>query len=121
MCQFMPETWRDMQNKLGTQAGAFNPMLNIRAGALYMKQLRRSWHSPRPERDRHSLALASYNAGLGNLIAAQRKCDMARLWPDIAACLPQITGRHSKETLHYVPVIWDYYHDMKETDSCSRQ
>ena len=113
LCQFMPATWRDMQKQLGTDAGAFNPMLNIRAGALYMRRLRRSWHSPRPERDRHSLALASYNAGLGNLLKAQRRCDMATLWPEIADCLEQVTGEHSRETLQYVSAIWRFYRDMR--------
>lgn len=108
LCQFMPGTWRDV----GLDAGPFNPIANARAAALYVRRLRRSWYSPRPEYDRHSLALASYNAGLGNLVAAQRRCDNARLWPDIARCLPDITGRHARETLHYVPAIWGWY----ETD-----
>lgn len=106
LAQFMPGTWDEVARQLRLPPG-LSPHhdIAIQAGAWYMAKLRRQWSSPRPERDRHSLALSSYNAGLGNILAAQRACGGPPLYPDIIACLPQITGRHSAETITYVRMI----------------
>lgn len=106
LCQFLEGTWSDYERRLNTSGDIFDPQLNIRFAARYMADLRRQWSSPRPEWDRHSLALASYNAGLGNLLRAQTACGGVLLYEEITRCLPQITGRHSAETLDYVPKIW---------------
>ena len=110
LTQFMPGTWSDVTRRLGLRD--VHPTMArpaIDAGAFYLGQLRRNWTSPRPESDRLKLALASYNAGLGNLLAAQRQCGMPVLYPAIARCLPEITGHHAEETLHYVPTVWNNY------------
>jgi soluble lytic murein transglycosylase-like protein len=115
LCQFMPGTWRDVEKQLKfpPEASAFAPDLSIEAAAYYMGKLRRMWSAPRPDKDRHSLALASYNAGAGHLINAQKRCGGPNLYQDIAKCLPDITGHHSKETLTYVERIWRYWKRMK--------
>lgn len=74
-----------------------------------MARLRNGWSSPRPETDRHSLAMASYNAGFGNLLKAQSACGGGVLYSEIIACLPDVTGHHSKETIGYVEKTWDWY------------
>ena len=109
ICQFMPGTWDDVQTGLKIKASPFNPKVNIQFAAYYMGKLRRSWSSPRPEIDRHNLAMASYNAGLGNLLSAQRKCNGQLLYDEIIECLPAVTGIHSKETIDYVKKIWRFY------------
>lgn len=110
LTQFMPGTWADVAGRLNlTYANRYMAGPSIEAGAYYLAQLRRGWHSPRPEADRLQLALASYNAGMGHLIKAQKACGMPVLYPEIARCLPQITGHHAAETLHYVPTVWMYY------------
>jgi len=110
LTQFMPATWAEVTRKLGkTNANPRMIRPSIEAGAYYLSRLRSNWHSPRPEKDRLQLALASYNAGLGNLLAAQRECSMPVLYPEIASCLPRITGQHAEETLHYVPAVWRFY------------
>lgn len=81
----------------------------IQAGAYYMAKLRAAWTAPRPEDDRHRLALASYNAGLGNILAAQRACGGPPGYDDVMACLPEITGRHAQETLSYAPLIYRWF------------
>jgi len=116
LCQFMPATWRDMQSQLGIRTGPFNPVSNVRAAAYYMRGLRRGWSSQRPEVDRHNLALASYNAGFGNILKAQRKCDGARLYPAIIQCLPAVTGHHSQETMTYVERIRRWYGEMQNAE-----
>ena len=71
------------------------------------------WSAPRPWQDRHKLALASYNAGFGNLLAAQRACGWPNLYEQIVACLPEITGRYARETLDYAPRIWRWWKLME--------
>jgi len=109
LAQFMPYTWADMSKRLGFKASAYDPKFAIEAGAYYMLTLRRSWKSKRPQIERQKLAQASYNAGLGNIIKAQKKCCMARMYEPIIKCLPEVTGHHSKETITYVKRIekWD--------------
>ena len=109
LAQFMPGTWAEVAKAL-----RYPPDLSphhdvaIEAGAFYMAQLRAQWTSPRPPLDRHQLAQASYNAGLGHLLTAQRLCEGAALYAEIAACLPDVTGRHSAETLGYVKRIAEW-------------
>lgn len=106
LAQFMPATWDEVTRALGW--GVISPHAAgpaIEAGAYYMRRLRRSWSSPRPPGDRQQLAQASYNAGLDNLLKAQTRCGGAILYSEIVACLPDITGRHSRETITYVERI----------------
>jgi membrane-bound lytic murein transglycosylase F len=114
IAQFMPGTWKQMVRELrfNSKASPFTADLSIKAGAYYMAKLRRGWVEDRPEVHRHSLALASYNAGMGNIIKAQRVCGGERLYHKIIVCLPEVTGRHSKETIGYVNRIWAYWRRM---------
>lgn len=106
LAQFMPATWTDVSKAMGL--GLMSPHVvgpAIEAGAFYMRSLRRSWSAPRPLEDRQKLAQASYNAGMGNLLKAQRECGGSNLYAEIIACLPLVTGRHSRETITYVERI----------------
>lgn len=113
VAQFMPATWLEVSRELDMET--MSPHMAepaIQAGAYYMAKLRRIWSAPRPEPDRHSLAMASYNAGAGNLIQAQKLCGGPNAYRRIAACLHQVTGRHHRETLTYVERIWRYWTRM---------
>jgi len=112
ICQFMPATWDETEQALKITGDPFNPSVNIQLSSYYMQKQLRFWTSPRPSFDRKSLALASYNAGAGHLAKAQRKCNMVVLYSEIIKCLPDVTGRHSKETIQYVERIWGYYINM---------
>lgn len=114
--QFMPDTWEYVSARMGIQGDRFDTRLAIRAAAYYMAQQRRFWSSPRPETDRHKLALCNYNAGAGNCLAAQRLCAGALLYDDIIVCLPRVTGQHARETTHYVRVIYQFYAQMRLYD-----
>jgi len=105
LAQFMPTTWPEWERQQGRTLDPFDPSESITAGAWYMMRMRSIWTSRRPERDRHNLAMASYNAGAGNIIKAQRRCGGALLYEGIMACLPLITGHHAKETQGYAPRI----------------
>ncbi len=106
LAQFMPGTWDQVRRelRLGSAASPHHDIA-IEAGAYYMARLRKGWSSPRPQEDRQQLAQASYNAGMGNLLKAQRACGGPNLYAEIIACLPDITGRHSTETITYVDRI----------------
>lgn len=108
--QFMPDTWSQVRSelKLPNNASAYTSQYNIQAHAYYMNYLRSQFKKPRPEVDRHSLALASYNAGLGNILKAQAKGGNSLLYDPMAKALPQVTGKHSIETTTYVKRIWEY-------------
>jgi len=115
LAQFMPATWAQIrvEMKYGLGVDPFMADVAIAAGAYYMAKLRRGWSSPRPQGDRHKLAQASYNAGFGNLLKAQKACGGARLYDDIIRCLPDITGRHSTETITYVRRIAKWWRMME--------
>ena len=113
LAQFMPATWREVVR--GTRYEGVAPTVAeaaIDRGAYYMARLRRGWSSRRPEEDRLKLAQASYNAGFGSLLKAQRKCGNRAEYRAIMACLPQVTGHHSKETTTYVRRIWKWFAAM---------
>lgn len=107
LAQFMPATWRDVSRRMAFPHGTspHEAAFAIEAGAYYMAQLRGQWRAKRSEGDRHRLAQASYNAGLGNIVAAQKRCGNPNGYAEIIACLPNITGRHSAETIAYVQLI----------------
>lgn len=107
LMQFMPGTWNEVSGELESVRlnAIMVPEVSIIAGAYYMRKLNKYWSSPRPEMDRYMLALASYNAGAGNLTKAQRACGGKLLYAEIISCLPQITGSYSTETITYVERI----------------
>lgn len=113
IAQFMPGTWEDVSRAMGL--GRVRPSdayAAIRAGAYYMAQQRRSWRQI-SDYERHKLAAASYNAGLGNIRKAWRACHEAPFWDPVAVCLPDVTGRHAAETTTYVERIWRWWRQME--------
>ncbi len=102
LCQFMPNTWKDLNKKYPELNNIWLPEQSILAAAIYMNQLSRVWKAPRPELDRYKLCLASYNAGAGHLIKAQKLANNSNLYDPVINQLPKVTGKHSKETSTYV-------------------
>ena len=102
LAQFMPDTWREMEARFGIVADPHDDIA-IDWGAYYMAKRMIGWRVRRPMHEKWRLALASYNAGFGNIINAQKACDNERLWDKIKLCLRSVTGPdHSKETKGYV-------------------
>ena len=113
VAQFMPGTWREISRQLGyDQVTRFMAGPAIQAGAYYMARLRSMWSAPRPEADRYSLALASYNAGLGNVLQAQKLAGGVSGYAAIIKRLPRVTGDAAGETITYVTRIWGYWTRM---------
>jgi hypothetical protein len=106
LCQFMPGTASEVGSAINAPLDSFwLPEVSIRAAGFYMGRLHRTWSAPRPAMDRYMIAAASYNAGAGHLIKAQRLCGGGNLYGQIIPCLPQVTGHHSAETIDYVEKI----------------
>lgn len=109
LAQFMPAT--------AMQYGLVDRRLaepSIHAGAKMMRDLMRFWKAPRTPESRRRLAQASYNAGAGNLVKAQRRCGGPNEYAPIIACLPRVTGdRNARETAGYAPRIERWYEAMR--------
>jgi hypothetical protein len=85
-------------------------------GAYYMSKQMRVWKLRRPQHERWRLGLAGYNAGTGNIIKAQTKCDNTRMWPEIKLCLHLVTGHHANETKTYVERIERWWTEMSRLE-----
>jgi len=123
IAQFMPGTWADVTKQLGWSGISSNQAdAAIEAGAFYMGKLRRSWTAPRPKLEQHFLGLASYNAGTGNIVKAQKLCGGALYFATpsritektIAMCLPQVTGSLAQQTIDYVAKIQDWRKQLEK-------
>lgn len=112
LCQFMPGTWREAQRALKVR-NVFDPTANSWAAAWYMRRMLRIWTADRTRFERLQLAQASYNAGAGHIIAAQKRCGGPPAWREIQRCLPAVTGRHSAETITYVARIARWFEEYR--------
>ena len=98
--QIMPATWAELGG-----GDPFDPETNLYAAAKYMAKMIGVFTAPRTDDQRHDLALAAYNAGIGNILRAQRLAGRDANWPEVSKTLVNVTGRHSKETIDYVAKI----------------
>jgi membrane-bound lytic murein transglycosylase F len=117
IAQFMPRTWGEVRTELKfpDDATAYEPEYAIPAGAYYMRKQRRFWSGrPIASEDLHRFALASYNAGAGNIMKAWRRAGCPGYWSHVASALPAITGdRNAEETTGYVTRIYRYHDQMR--------
>jgi membrane-bound lytic murein transglycosylase MltF len=111
----MPPTWAEICRALGWRnVSPFSAPHNIFAGVYYQARMDRIWARQRTIAERHALGLASYNAGPGSILKAQALCAGARLWEDVAPCLPLVTGAAAaKQTVEYGPRIARWHRLMQ--------
>ena len=116
LMQLMPGTSREVAQRLGLPDRPRDPRVAILLGVAYDRQLWGMWSAPRPELERLRLMMASYNAGPGHILAAQRRAWAAGLkgaaWADMAQHLAMVTGRHSAETINYVDRIEGFFRSL---------
>ena len=112
LMQVMPRTFEEIRDRNPEiKGGLEQPRWNIAAGVWYDRQNFVVWRASRPPVDKLKFMFASYNAGRGNVLRAQRLALAdgldGRLWSSIEAWLPEVSGRHSRETLSYVRRIFE--------------
>ena len=111
LLQIVPETFDEWSDRIGIpHAKATDAKSNIRVAAAYMEFLQDRWIWNRTGSCRIELAAASYNAGFGSILTAQRLSGMQKCWYlGINSSLIQVTGSHAKETKDYVNRIISRY------------
>jgi membrane-bound lytic murein transglycosylase F len=118
--QWMPSDWPEWRDKCGYGADV-TPLMAapaIDCACAYMAFLYRQWSAPRPEFDRWRLALASYNAGLGNLIDAQDKASGVNDFMSIISYLPVVTGAaNAAQTFNYVDRIGRIHASLRRPEA----
>ena len=118
--QFMLNTWKEEKEILKFDGDITNPDLNIGAGIHYMSRLWKMWKAERTFDDRWSYALASYNGGAGNVLAAQRLCIQydevgmdCNSWYAIEVYAEMVNTWKCEESLTYVKRIFKIYERLK--------
>jgi len=111
--QIMPGTFDEIKRRNRVVKGSvMNPKTNIRAGIWYDREIWRNWSRKETLQDRINFMMASYNAGRGHIINAQKYCIRdpdkygdPNTWECINNTLHLVTGKHSVETKTYVKRI----------------
>lgn len=108
LLQLMPET----ATELGVR-DRNNPEHNLRGGIQYL--IRHCWYPFKQEKgmQRIRFGLAAFNAGLGNIVRAQKLANErgydTSQWVSIVSVLHDITGQRAEETISYVAKIMRGY------------
>jgi len=104
--QLMPGTFREVASKNPELTRIDDAASNIMAGVAYDRRLWEAWARDSVETDRLPFTLASYNAGRGTLLAAQRTARTSsldpRTWANIERVAPTVPRWRHAETLGYV-------------------
>ena len=112
LMQLMPGTSSEMARRLDCEDDPLQPHLNIRMGIGYDLFCWKIWKKEIGV-ERWRFMFASYNAGIGNILRAQKIAEHTAVWKSVAERLPQITGERAKETTDYVRRIEEYYLDLR--------
>lgn len=122
LLQVMPRTWRDIRQQ-GIDVGddLTDPRDNIRAGGYYLRRMYRIFSDERrTEDDRLRVAAASYNAGPGNLLKAQKLAvaegKVGVAFDELAGELASVTGSHAAGTVQYSNKIVRNYRGSQATE-----
>lgn len=121
LAQFMLPTANQMAKELKLKLALFkdgfdrqNPIQSIWAQVYYMNKLFKTWDRGRSADERIKLAFACYNAGVRNILKAQKKSGDKVFWNEIKVFLPLVTRQNSKETIGYVDNIFKYVVDVQK-------
>lgn len=117
LMQIMPGTWADVCKKQKLTTNITDPEHNIANGIYYDRYLWRNWKAKRTIKDRLCLMFASYNAGLGTILIAQKLCNESNTglncntWTNIK----QFKHRRwiHEETVNYVDRIFRFKSNLK--------
>ena len=109
LMQLMPSTYNDIQSRASGFGSIDDPEWNIAAGIMHDRSLWRRWERDSIDVDRREFMFASYNAGEGTIMKAQRACMERSLdrrsWSSIETVAPDVRPWRYRETLGYVRKI----------------
>jgi membrane-bound lytic murein transglycosylase F len=109
LMQLMPSTYNDIQSHASGFGSIDDPEWNIAAGILHDRSLWRRWERDSIDVDRREFMFASYNAGEGTIMNAQRACRERsldqRAWQSVETVAPNVPRWRYRETLGYVRKI----------------
>ena len=109
LMQLMPSTYKGIQSRSTGWGSIDDPEWNIAAGILHDRYLWRKWERDSIHTDRREFMFASYNAGEGTIMNAQRACVAKsldrRAWRSVETVAPEVPRWRYRETLGYVRKI----------------
>ena len=109
LMQLMPSTYKDIQTRATGLGYIDDPEWNIAAGIMHDRSLWRRWERDSIATDRREFMFASYNAGEGTIMNAQRACVARsldrRAWTSVETVAPEVPRWRYRETLGYVRKI----------------
>jgi soluble lytic murein transglycosylase-like protein len=108
LMQLMPGTAKDMATFLQIKDDPWDIEANIAMGIMYDKKCWNVWKKETGV-ERIRFMLSSYNAGIGNILLAQKISTIKDKIGPVLSTLRQVTGKHSIETIDYVYRIENYY------------
>ena len=108
--QIIPRTFDEIQEKNPSFININEPRWNIAAGIYYNNQQYRMWKDISVSDDKLSFMFASYNAGRGTILNAQRvsmeEGYPGNSWNHIEAVAPKVPRWRHDETLGYIKKIF---------------
>jgi membrane-bound lytic murein transglycosylase F len=109
LMQLMPSTFKEIQSRSSSLGSIDDPEWNIAAGIMHDRGLWRRWERDSIDVDRKEFMFASYNAGEGTIMNAQRACVAKsldrRAWSSVETVAPNVPRWRYRETLGYVRKI----------------
>ena len=109
LMQLMPSTYREIASHRPEFGPIDQPEWNIAAGVMHDRYLWQLWQKDVPDDERHRFMFASYNAGEGTIMNAQRACVARsldrRAWRSVETVAPEVPRWRYRETLGYVRKI----------------
>ena len=109
LMQLMPSTYKDISSRASGFGSIDDPEWNIAAGIMHDRSLWRRWERDSIDVDRREFMFASYNAGEGTIMNAQRACVARsldrRAWRSVETVAPEVPRWRYRETLGYVRKI----------------
>ena len=104
--QLMPSTAKELGLNLKEDhsiGSVLHPESNLDASARYLRKLFDKYTNEGfSDNEAWNFAAGAYNAGMGNIAKAIEKAGTVSKWDQVAAVLPEITGKYSSETIRYV-------------------
>ena len=104
--QLMPSTAKELGLNLKEDhsiGSVLHPESNLDASARYLRKLFDKYTNEGIlDNEAWNFAAGAYNAGMGNISKAIEKAGTVSKWDQVAAVLPEITGKYSSETIRYV-------------------